>query len=210
MRHNKNQEVNIKFQINTPALLLLLALATTAGGQAQKPYGIPNHSQVNVIVDGRAAEGEYPTKFVHPMTGIAVSWVSDGKLLYCALESPAKGWVAIGFGSDKVRGTSMVIGYYDQNGGGVDEHMGSWVSTHRPIDKPRLLDFKTAMGKRGTSIEFVMPLELSNGQTITSGQPMPFVLAYHKSRVSFEGRPTKKASSTLLLGKPEKAEAEGK
>ncbi len=191
-------------------ILLMSALSLAAQDRARKPYGIPNLNQVQVIIDGKASEGEYPTKFIHPETGIAVSWVSDGKLLYCVLESPAKGWVAIGFGAHKVRGTAMVIGYYDQSGGGVDEHVGSWVSTHRPIDKPRLIDFKTTMGQRGTSIEFVMPLELSNGQTIVPGEPMPFVLAYHAKRSSFKGRPTKKADAVLLLGKPEKADVEGR
>lgn len=175
-----------------------------------KPHGIPNLSQVNVVIDGRASEGEYPTRFVNSQTGIAVSWVSDGERLYVALESPAKGWVAIGFGAHKVRGTSMFIGYHDDKGGRVDEHEGTWVSTHRPIDRPRLIDFKTAQGPKGTAMEFVIPLELSNGQVIAPGQPMPFVLAYHAKKVSFKGRPTKKATATLMLGKPEKAGAEGK
>jgi hypothetical protein len=204
--------------MRTTAIILLAALiaaplaaqSKTADAPQGKPHGIPNLNQVNVVIDGRASEGEYPTRFVNSQTGIAVSWVSDGEKLYVALESPAKGWVAIGFGSHKVRGTSMFIGYHDQQGGRVDEHEGTWVSTHRPIDRPRLIDFKTAQGPKGTAMEFVIPLELSNGQVIAPGQPMPFVLAYHAKKVSFKGRPTKKATATLLLGKPEKAGAEGK
>lgn len=201
------------------AAILLLALTAAAplAAQAQKadapqgkPHGIPNLSQVSVIIDGKASEGEYPTRFVNSQTGIAVSWVSDGKLLYCALESPAKGWVAIGFGAHKVRGTSMFIGYHDESGGRVDEHEGTWVSTHRPIDRPRLVDFKTSAGPKGTVIEFSTPLELSNGQVIAPGQPMSFVLAYHAKKVSFKGRPTKKANAVLMLGRPEKSESDGR
>ncbi|GEM_PF-1111896 len=199
----------------TLAAAVMAAAPLAAQGKAvddaqNKPHGIPNLSQVSVVIDGKASEGEYPTRFVNSQTGIAVSWVSDGKLLYCALESPAKGWVAIGFGAHKVRGTSMIIGYHNDKGGGVDEHEGTWVSTHRPVDRPRLVDFKTAAGPKGTCIEFAMPLELSNGQVIAPMQPMPFVLAYHKSKVSFKGRPTKKAAGVLMLGRPEKAETEGK
>ena len=186
------------------ACLLALPLAAQ-----EKPHGIPNLSQVNVAVDGQVKPGEYPTHFVNSQTGIGVSWVSDGKLLYVALESPAKGWVAIGFGAQKVRGTSMFIGFNDGKGGRVDEHMGSWVSTHRPVDKPKLVDFATTLGAKGVIIEFSVPLELSNGQVIAPGQPMPFVLSYHAKKVSFKGRPTKKATATLVLGKPEKAETEG-
>lgn len=201
------------------AAIMLAALAAAVPLAAQskpvntaqgKPHGIPNLSQVNVVIDGLASEGEYPTRFVNTQTGIAVSWVSDGERLYVALESPAKGWVAIGFGAHKVRGTSMFIGYHDERGGRVDEHEGTWVSTHRPIDRPRLIDFKTAQGPKGTAMEFVIPLELSNGQVIAPGQPMPFVLAYHAKKASFKGRPTKKAAAVLMLGKPEKAGTEGK
>jgi len=191
-------------------LLLVLCLMAALSSAEEKPYGIPNLSQVDVVIDGRVSPGEYPTRFVNSQTGMAINWVSDGQRLYVALESPAKGWAAIGFGAHKVRGTAMIIGYYDENGGGVDEHVGSWASTHRPIDKPRLIDFKTGKTDKGIVVEFVIPLELSNGQVIVPGQPMPFVLAYHAKRLSFKGRPTKKATATLILGKPEKAAREGK
>jgi hypothetical protein len=194
-------------KLGAPMLAVcLLALPLAA---QDKSHGIPNLSQVNVAIDGQVKPGEYPTRFVNSQTGIGVSWVSDGTLLYLALESPAKGWVAIGFGAQKVRGTSMFIGYNDGKGGRVDEHMGSWVSTHRPVDKPKLVDFATSLGAKGVIVEFSIPLELSNGQVIAPGQPMPFVLSYHKSHINFKGRPTKKVTSTLVLGKPEKAETVG-
>jgi hypothetical protein len=168
-------------------------------------HGILNLSAVGVKIDGQLGEGEYPTVFSDPKTGIRVGWVSDGKLLYVALQSPHPGWVAIAFGNSKIRGSSMFIGYHLPGGGRVDEHTGSWVSTHRPIDKPSLTAFATGSIGKGTVIEFALPLELSNGQVIAPGQPMPYVLACHKTKTSFKGRPSVKSSSTLLLGKPERA-----
>ena len=188
--------------------IAVLALAWAASlAAADKPHGIMNLKQADVKIDGKVKPGEYPSHFIDSYTGIGVSWVSDGKLLYAALESPGSGWVAIGFGNTKVRGTSMIIGYSDGAGGAVDEHMGSWLSTHKSVEKPKLADFATSMGSRGTIIEFSIPLELSNGQVIVPGQPMPFVLAYNEKKVSFRGRPTKKAALTLVLGKPEQTGA---
>jgi hypothetical protein len=175
-------------------------MALAAG---DKPHGIVNLNKTDVIVDGMITEGEYPTHFTDSYTGIGVSWVSDGKRLYVALESPHKGWVAISFGNEKIRGSSMIIGYHDPSGRRVDEHMGSWVSTHKAIDKPMLADFRTSKTNSGIIVEFAMPLALSNGQAIVPGQPMPFMLAYHKSKTSFKGRPSRKSLGTLILGKPE-------
>ncbi len=188
-------------------ILLSLILSLAASGWAQsKPHGILNLKSVNIKIDGQVGPDEYPTNFVDSQTGIGVSWVSDGKLLYVALQSPAQGWVAIAFGNSKIRGTSMFIGYHKPGGGRVDEHVGSWVSTHKPIDKPSLVNFATGANPRGAVIEFAMPLTLSNGQVIVPGQPMSFVLAYHAKKTSFKGRPSKKNTGTLLLGKPERAD----
>ncbi|MBI5806128.1 hypothetical protein HZA73_08790 [candidate division TA06 bacterium] len=181
------------------SVLVLLAVSAFA----QKPHGIVNLKTVDVIIDGKVTEGEYPTHYTDSYTGIGVSWVSDGKLLYVALESPHKGWAAISFGEHKIRGSAMIIAYHDPSGRRVDEHMGSWVSTHKAIEKPKLVDFKTAKTNSGMIVEFSMPLALSNGQAIVPGQPMPFVLAYHKSKTSFKGRPSRKSSGMLVLGRAE-------
>jgi len=181
------------------SLLVLLAVSAFA----QKPHGIVNLKKADVIIDGKVTDGEYPTHFTDSYTGIGVNWVSDGKLLYVALESPHQGWVSISFGEHKIRGSAMIIAYHDPSGRRVDEHMGNWVSTHQAIEKPKLVDFKTAKTNSGMIVEFSLPLALSNGQAIVPGQPMPFVLAYHKSKTSFKGRPSRKSAGMLVLGKPE-------
>ncbi|MBI4725948.1 hypothetical protein HY768_01760 [candidate division TA06 bacterium] len=182
------------------SLLVFISVFALAG---DKPHGIVNLKTVDVIIDGKVTEGEYPTHFTDSYTGIGVNWVSDGKLLYVALESPHQGWAAISFGEQKIRGSSMIIAYHDPSGRRVDEHVGSWVSTHKAIEKPKLVDFKTAKTNSGMIVEFSMPLSLSNGQAIVPGQPMPFMLAYHKSKTSFKGRPSRKSAGMLILGKPE-------
>jgi hypothetical protein len=186
-----------------PFLLSLLLCYILPAIAQNKPHGIVNIKNAGVIIDGKVTDGEYPTHFIDSYTGIGVSWVSDGKLLYVALESPHKGWAAISFGEQKIRGSSMIIAYHDPSGRRVDEHMGSWVSTHKAIEKPKLVDFKTAKTNSGMIVEFSMPLALSNGQAIVPGQPMPYVLAYHKSKTSFKGRPSRKSSGMLILGRAE-------
>ncbi len=187
--------------------ILLLAAAACAIGQDQ-PYSIPNLRKVDVRIDGRISPGEYPAHFTEPKTGIGVSWVSDGALLYVALENPGPGWVSIAFGSSKIRGTAMFIGYHDDAGGRVDEHYGFFFSNHMPVEKPKLVDFATGKTLAGSIVEFSIPLQLSNGQTIAPGAPMPFVVALNsRKKDSFRGRPTKKAAAMLLLAKPESGKA---
>ena len=182
---------------------ILLLPAGLCAAQDQ-PHTIPNLRAVQVRIDGRVSPGEYPARFVDAATGIGVSWVSDGTLLYVALENPGPGWAAIAFGSSKIRGTAMFIGYHDAAGGKVDEHFGFFFSNHLPVQKPLLVDFATSATQNGSIIEFSIPLKLSNGQTITSGVAMPFVVARNsRKRDSFRGRPTKKAPGTLLLASPE-------
>jgi hypothetical protein len=199
------------------SILLALSLALAgagvaqgkpAGGAPDNPHAIPNLERVDVRLDGRVSPGEYPARFVEPKTGIGVSWVSDGTLLYVALENPGPGWVAIAFGSGKIRGTSMFIGYHDGAGGKVDEHSGFFFSNHMPVARPKVVDFATSRTAAGSLVEFSIPLALTNGQTITPGVPMPFVVALNsRKKASFRGRPTKKASATLLLARPEKSRA---
>jgi len=134
--------------------------------------------------------------------------VSDGTLLYVALENPGPGWVSIAFGNHKIRGTAMFIGYHDDAGGRVDEHYGFFFSNHLPVQKPTLVDFATSKTAAGSIVEFSIPLQLSNGQTIAPGVTMPFVVALNtRKQDSFRGRPTKKAPATLQLAKPEGGKA---
>lgn len=196
------------------AVLLALAGAVAAqdkpsGKAKDKPHGILNLARVDVRIDGRVSANEYPTRFIEPRTGIGVNWVSDGTLLYVALENPGPGWVAVAFGGSKIRGTAMFIGYPDDAGGKVDEHSGFFFSNHMPVAKPRVVDFSASRTASGSLVEFSIPLALSNGQTIAPGVPMPFVVALNsRKKDSFRGRPTKKATATLLLAKPEKSRAD--
>jgi hypothetical protein len=189
-------------------ILAILMLPAALGAAQDQLHTIPNLPTVQVRIDGRVSPNEYPAHFTDAGTGIGVSWVSDGKLLYVALENPGPGWVAVALGGSKIRGTAMFIGYHDAAGGKVDEHFGFFFSNHMPVQKPTLVDFATSATQQGSLVEFSIPLKLTNGQVITPGVPMPFVVALNKRRKdSFRGRPTKKAAGTLLLSAPRTGKA---
>ncbi len=81
---------------------MVLALGV-AGAQAPK-------------VDGRIASGEYAKTYKHEKSGITLYWSVVGDTLYLALEGKSKGWIGIGFLSektDKKKGGDQYIFYMD-------------------------------------------------------------------------------------------------
>ncbi|MHB8156009.1 MAG: hypothetical protein ACYDEQ_01195, partial [Desulfocucumaceae bacterium] len=75
------------------AALLLPGLLFAGKKDIQK---IPAVVQSEAKVDGVIAKGEYQSSFTDAKTGITVYWQADSANLYCALQSPGQGWLAMG------------------------------------------------------------------------------------------------------------------
>ncbi|AFV76182.1 hypothetical protein Thermus77359_03020 [Thermus oshimai] len=52
-------------------------------------------------VDGKIAAGEYAKSYKHEKSGITLYWSIVGDTLYLALEGESKGWIGVGFLSEK-------------------------------------------------------------------------------------------------------------
>ena len=178
--------------------LVLLSVATASAAVPEGPHVLPVSAGATPSVDGRVAAGEYAAAFTDAKTGVKVSWQADVQNVYVALESAAKGWVAMGLGTRGMRNASMVIGFTDKQGRWVvEEQMGKALYRHSVVDSPKLVSGAAGHVEGKTVLEFALPRALSNGQTITAGEPMPFILACHKSKTKLSKHSNK--TSALLV-----------
>jgi hypothetical protein len=110
-------------------LLPLLVLAGMLVAQPKEIPVMPYDSLMSdrVSIDGMLddEEEEYPATFADKNTGIKVHWGFDDQFIYVALESRAKGWLAIGFGSPKMDGANMMLGYYTDDSAEVFNEVGA-------------------------------------------------------------------------------------
>ena len=177
-------------------LLVMIAVGTAFAGDAP-PHKVPVVLTAAPAIDGAIASGEYAATFTDPGTGIVVCWQADTANLYCALQSPGHGWLAIGFGSDGMNGADMAIAYVD-SAWTVEEQMGKSFFRHSKVEHPKLIAGVAKLDQGRTVMEFAIPLSLSNGKTIDGTTALPFILAYHKDKTALS-KHTKKSSGTMIL-----------
>jgi hypothetical protein len=182
-----------------PRFSLALSFALVAAqAEPEVPQVLPVSAGAKPSIDGRVAAGEYATTFTDAKTGIRVSWQADTQNVYVALESAMKGWVAMGFGARGMRNASLVIGFTDKQGRWVvEEQMGKALYRHSKVANAKLVSGVAGHVEGKTVLEFVLPRSLSNGQTLTAGEPMPFILSCHKSKPKLSKH--SKATSALLV-----------
>jgi len=183
--------------LNVLFIMMLLPGFLFAGKKDVR--NIPRVARSQAVVDGIITKGEYPASFTDDKTGITVYWMADLTNLYCALQSPGLGWLAVGFGSDGMNGSDMVIAFVDGKGNWVvEEDEGKSFFRHSKYPASKVVAAKAGLAGGKTVMEFCLPLMLSNGQEITPGKPLPYILAYHQSKTAFS-KHSKKSSGLLIL-----------
>jgi hypothetical protein len=181
------------------AALALLALAGTAYCGEPAAHKVPVVPAGAPAIDGTIGSGEYAATFTDPGTGIIVSWQADTANLYCALQSPGKGWLAIGLGAEGMNGADMAIAHVDSSGAWiVEEQLGKSFYRHSRAEKQTLIAGIAKLAQGKTVMEFAIPLQLSTGKAITGTAALPFILAYHKEKTTFS-KHTKRSSGTMIL-----------
>lgn len=163
-------------------VFLLLAIGQVRAQEA-KPLDLFQVDQLAVKVDGMVEPGECRSSFVDPRTGIEVFWQADSHNIQAAMRSPGSGWLAMGLGSARMNGAVLILCFQDGQGNWVvQEHLGKPFFGHAPADKPRLISGQARLVDGRLVMEFILPLGLSNGQSIAPGREVPFLLAYHKDK----------------------------
>ncbi|MDO9392246.1 MAG: DOMON domain-containing protein [bacterium] len=184
---------------NIKALLLLLLVPGLLFAGKKEVQKIPVVARSEAKVDGVIAKGEYQSSFTDAKTGITVHWQADSANLYCALQSPGQGWLSIGLGSGGMNGAVMIIAYQTGEGAwAAEEHLGKAFFRHARAEKPRLIAARSGIVDGHTTMEFCLPLSLSNGKTINSAGELPYILAYHQDKPRLS-KHSKKSSGLLVL-----------
>jgi hypothetical protein len=125
-------------------------------------------------VDGKVDAGEYAhSKSVLDGAG-TLSWTLDADGgLSVAVSAKTKGWVGVGFGSDKMDGSYIYFGFIDENGKAVfTEQEGKG---HRHADSGKVTADKSAVTSVDgtTTIEFHVPA----AQLPFSGTDVSYIVA---------------------------------
>lgn len=132
------------------------------------------------IIDGILSENEY--LFSHQLKGKITVYTSlfDDDTIYFAIQSTAKGWVAIGFGEFKMHKSNMIIGYKDDTTEVVSEHIGKnrlhTEKTNKILeDNSKTATYKISENEKGTLLEFQTKL-----QNITDSDTIKVVVGQSK------------------------------
>ena len=85
------------------------------------------------MVDGVVEVEEYIHTTSDSTTGITISWTNTANTIYVGLESPGKGWEAIGFDPDTaMSGANLIFGYVTSDGASARDDYGTNLFGHEP------------------------------------------------------------------------------
>jgi len=129
---------------------MLLALAVAGGAQ---PLGLTDQP---AVPDGVVEEGEY--SWSESFQTITLHLSRTDTRLFAAVEAKAEGWVGIGFGSNRMTGAHIFIGFVRGSRVEIQQHRGSGHS-HRELQDTVELDY--ALREQGgvTVMELSVPVE---------------------------------------------------
>jgi len=152
-----------RFQLLAAALLVLClspAAAQTLSVSDQAPS-----------VDGVVAAGEYSlSRSVGKITLWATRTADE---LYLAVSAPTAGWVAVGFGSPRMDGADLFLGYVSGGKASFTQQLGRGHS-HGPLGKP--LEVRDAL--RETAGTTTMETAFPAAQVLDGGKELWVLVAY--------------------------------
>jgi hypothetical protein len=131
--------------------IALLAFAA-ALGNAQS-LGVSNRS---AQVDGVVGDDEYGWSQSYQTITLHLSRTGDR--LFAAVEAEAAGWVGIGFGSSRMDGAHIFLGYVRRGREEIVQHFGRG-HQHRDTDRPVEFEYKLAEAGGVTSLEISVPID---------------------------------------------------
>ena len=199
------------------ALLLGAALAL-ASAQPVIPYDSLMDTRVGIdgVIDNEDGP-EYPATYKDKASGLTVHWGFDDSLIYVGLETKGRGWLAIGFGSDKMNESNMIVGYYTEDSTEVMNQVGA---NHTHARSPQSdsaireaeIEYDEETGI--TTMEFAYPLQFPAGQALAipalvPGDTYDIVLAQNTKDVSLNVKHTHKNAVKVKLAdnpRPKKQE----
>ena len=191
------------------ALLLGAALAW-ASAQPVIPYDSLMDTRVGIdgMIDNEDGR-EYPATYRDKASGLTVHWGFDDSLIYVGLETKGRGWLAIGFGSDKMNESNMIVGYYTEDSTEVTNQIGA---NHTHARSPQSdsaiqeaeIDYDEETGV--TTMEFTYPLRFPAGKGealaipgLEPGGTYDVILAQNTKSVSLNAKHTNLSALKVKL-----------
>jgi hypothetical protein len=194
------------------ALLLGAALAF-ASAQPVIPYDSLMDSRVGIdgVIDNEDGR-EYPATYVDKASGLTVHWGFDDSLIYVGIETKGRGWLAIGFGSEKMNESNMIIGYYTDDSTEVLNEVGAnYAHARSPHSDSAIreaeIDFDDETGV--TTMEFTYPLQFPSSEALAvpglaPGGTYGVILAQNTKSISLAAKHShKNAVKVKLADKPQ-------
>lgn len=127
-------------RVSIGVLVLLVGSLPVWAGGAQE---LPDHRRVGlgdgpIELDGMISDQEYTERYQSESIAVYLTRL-DEDTLQVAVEAAGDGWVSLGFGSEKMDGSRMLIGFVQDSTASFQEHLGSGWS-HSQHDSPVVLD----------------------------------------------------------------------
>jgi hypothetical protein len=163
-------------------ILVLLSVGLTLASAQKLPI-----TPSSVKVDGLISEKEYA--FTVPLEKMTVVVTRTADTLFVGLSAQTKGWVALGFGSERMDGAHLFIGTVTDGTASISQQLGSGHS-HKEISENLKIDYAVVEDSGSTTLE----IALKTSDVIAVGQKEIAILAsfggtdkinaYHSARGS--------------------------
>jgi hypothetical protein len=192
--------------------LLLAGLGALAFSRAQTvpviPYDSTMEDRVGIdgVIDNEDGP-EYPATYVDKASGLTLHWGFDDSLIYVGVETKGRGWMAIGFGSAKMKESNMIVGYYTDESTEVMNRVGA-DSTHArsPQSDSAIREAEIEYDEETgiTCMEFSYPLRFPAGQGLAipglePGDTYDIILAQNTKTVSLNAKHTQRSALKVKL-----------
>lgn len=139
-------------------ILILLSLGLTLASAQKLPI---TPSSVNV--DGLISEKEYALTV--PLEKMTVVITRTADTLFIGLSAQTKGWVALGFGSERMDGAHLFIATVSDGTASLSQQLGSGHS-HKEISENLAIDYAIVEDSGRTTLE----MALKTSDVIAIGQ----------------------------------------
>lgn len=163
-------------KLKKTTLIAMIGFSTAflvAAGTFASSKGLKETSN-ETVVDGVVESDEYSYTRDFKDATLYINW--NGGKVYIALAAETKGWVGVGFGSSRMNGSHILIGYVDK-GKPVFKEQGGKGNSHTDTDTKYVQSYKMKEEKGKTTLE----LAFNESDIIQSGQPkIDFIIAYGK------------------------------
>ena len=145
---------------------MIAAAAWSADATLSRSSGMPD-------IDGTVEAGEYDAEVEFDELVCSFTLLEDGRLA-AGLVGNTEGWIAMGFGSNRMNGAHIVIGFVRRGDAELKEQTGRG---HRHSDAGSMLVDEWDMGEEdgATSLELIIDVN-----DLVSGSVLDFITAYSK------------------------------